>query len=176
MKRAELDQLFNQFYKESYRDALYYCMAKTGDFVNTEDILADAYFALYKRMKKAGIVGLKQYFYVVLKNEIASYWKKHRKELTVPLEDENGQEYELLLETDFNITADSAMRNMLVQDILEYISKQPAVMRRAFVIHFYFEKTLEETATELGVTVPNVRNYIYRLLRKVKDEFMDEYL
>lgn len=175
MKRTELDQLFNQFYKDSYRNALYYCMSKTGDFVNTEDILADAYFALYKQMGKATIENLDSYFHTVLKNEIAKYWKKHRKELTLPLEGEDGQNYEVLLETEFNITEEAALRSMLVQDILEYISKQPAVMRRAFVIHFYFEKTLEETAAELGVSVPNVRNYIYRLLGRVKTEFMEDY-
>ena len=175
MKRNETDQLFNQFYKESYCDALYYCMSKTADFINAEDLLANAYFSLYKQVKKGNVENLKQYFYAVLKNEISTYWKKHRKELIIPLEDENGLDFEGFLETDFSITEDSALRNMLVQDILEYISKQPALMRRAFVIHFYFEKTLEETAAELGVTVPNVRNYIYRLLKKVKSQFLEEY-
>ncbi len=175
MKRTELEQLFNQFYKESYHGALYYCMAKTGDFINAEDILADAYFALYKRMGKPGIENLNQYFYAVLKNEIAKYWKKHSKELALPLDADDGQDYERLLETEFDLTEETAMRNMLVQDILEYISKQPAVMRRAFVIHFYFEKTLAETAAELSVSVPNVRNYIYRLLNKIKNEFLEDY-
>ncbi len=178
MNRAELEKKFNQFYNETYHDALYYCMAKTGDFINNEDILSNAYYAIYKRMRKVEgeqINALTAYLYTVLKNELARYWQKHRKDLMMTVcEDEVG-DYETLLETELNITEETAVRNMLVQDVLEFISGQPALMRRAFVIHFYFGKTLEETAQELDISVSNVRNYIYRLLHKVKEEFLEEY-
>lgn len=178
MKKAELERKFDRFYKDTYQNALYYCMAKTGDFINSEDILADAYYSIYKRMKKMEeneIESPEQYLYAVLKNKVAAYWKKHRKELLATVSVDDEENYEPLLETEFNITEETATRKMLLQDILEFVSVQPAAIRRAFVIHFYLGKTLEETAEELDVSVSNVRNYIYRLLKKIKEEFMEEY-
>ncbi len=175
MKKNELISKFNAFYKETYPSAMRYCMVKTGDFVNSEDLLADTYYAIYKSFlkdKNGELRSPEDYLFKVLKNRIAQYWKKQR--ITEPLP-EAGDEYEALLQTELNLTEEQAMKQMLLQDILEFVSEQPPLMRRAFTMHFYFDMSIEETANELEVSVAAARNYIYRLLCKVKENYLEKY-
>ncbi len=177
MKRTEFKAWFNTFYNKTYSGAMAYCMAKTGDFVNSEDLLAEAYYAFYKQAIKSGVTieEPEKYFFKVLKNKIAKYWEKHRKELQFAESAEDGGHYENLLETELDLTADAALKQMLLQDILEFVSSQPAPMRRAFALHFYLGKTIEETAAELAVSVPAARNYIYRTLKLIREKFLEDY-
>ena len=177
MKRAQFKSWFDTFYNRTYSGAMAYCMAKTGDFLNAEDLLADAYYAFYKQASKAReeIKEPDRYFFKVLKNRISKYWKKHQKELRFTDMEEDGLQYEELLQTELDLTPELAMKQMLLQDILEYVSKLPAPMRRSFTLHFYLGKTIEETAAELEVSIPAARNYIYRTLKQIRENFLEEY-
>lgn len=177
MKRSEFKAWFNTFYNKTYNGAMAYCMAKTGDFVNSEDLLAEAYYSFYKYASKpkSGIEEPDKYFFKVLKNKIAKYWEKHRKELLMTEMPEDYESLESLLDVDLDLTAEVALKRMLLQDILEYVSSLPAPMRRAFALHFYLGRTIEETASELNVSVTAARNYIYRTLKLVREEFLEDY-
>lgn len=177
MKREQFKSWFDTFYNKTYSGAMAYCLAKTGDFMNAEDLLADAYYAFYKQAAKVKgeIKEPDRYFFKVLKNRISKYWKKHQKELRFTELEDNVIPYEDLLQTELDLTPEMAMKQMLLQDILEYVSKLPAPMRRAFAMHFYLGKTIEETAAELKVSVPSARNYIYRTLKKIRENFLEEY-
>lgn len=177
MKRVELQARFSRFYNQTYPQAMAYCLAKTGDFINSEDLLSETYYAVYKRFlnKKEEIREPERYLFTVLKNQIAKYWKKHRREQEKTISLEEQEHLEALLETELELTEERVVKQMLIQDVLEYVSAQPALMRRAFTIHFYLGRTIEETATELEIPVVTARNYIYRLLKKVKEEFLEDY-
>lgn len=178
MKKVELKERFNSFYNKTYSQAMAYCVAKTGDFVNGEDLLADVYYELYKRFmkdKNGEIKEPEKYLYTVLKNRVSKYWKKHSKEQTVTVSVDDDTVFEDLLETEFDLTAETALKRMLLQDILEYVSSQPVPIRRAFAMHFYLGFTLEETAKELRLPITTVRNYIYRLLSEIRDTFLDDF-
>ena len=109
--------------------------------------------------------------FIALKNRIAKYWVKHRKEQLTTVSADEEVPFETLLDTDLALTEEKAMQKMLLQDIIEYVSAQPAPLRRAFIMHFYLGYTVEETADELNVPVSTARNYIYRLLKNVKETF-----
>ncbi len=177
MKKVELQAKFSQFYNQPYSKAMSYCMARTGDFINCEDLLSDAYYAVYKRFlnKKDPIDDPEHYLLTVLKNRISKYWKKHSKELQIKIPIEEAEQLDVLLETEFDITEEKAVKQMLIQDILEFVSGQPPLMRRAFTIHFYLGKSIEETAADLKLPVSTARNYIYRLLKKIREEFLEDY-
>ena len=174
MKKVELEAKFNAFYNDTYRNAMKYCLAKTGDFINSEDLLTDVYYAVYKIMmkeKSGEIENPEGYLFIALKNRIAKYWVKHRKEQLTTVSADEEVPFETLLDTDLALTEEKAMQKMLLQDIIEYVSAQPAPLRRAFIMHFYLGYTVEETADELNVPVSTARNYIYRLLKNVKETF-----
>ena len=175
MKKSEFKTWFDTFYNQTYTAAMRYCMAKTGDFVNSEDLLADAYYSFYKHASKPKSVidDPVNYFFKVLKNEISKYWTKHRKEQVMIESADDGDTYDSLMDTEFDLTAEAAMKQMLLQDILEYVSKFPAPMRQAFALRFYLGKSIEETAAELKVSVPAARNYIYRTLKEIRERFME---
>ncbi len=176
MKRIELQAHFNRFYNQTYPKAMAYCMAQTGDFLNGEDLLAEAYYVVYRRFmnKKTAISDPEGYLLTALDNQISKYWKKRRKELEVDIPLEKTEQLDLLLETELALTEEKAMKQMLVHDVLEFVSVQPPLMRRAFAVHFYLGKTIEETAAELGISVAVTRNYLYSLLKMIQEEFLED--
>lgn len=176
MKKVELKARFNSFYNSSYLRAMAWCMAQTGDFINGEDLLADAYYAVYKKFlkdKNGAFQDPEKYLFSMLEKDLEKYWKKHRKES----EPAPGGEVdcEALLETELNLTEEAAVKQMLVQDVLEFVSAQPAVMRRAFAMYFYLDMTLEETAAALGISTEAVKRELSRLLQSIRDEFLEDY-
>ena len=177
MKRSEFKSWFDTFYDKTYAGAMAYCLAKTGDFINSEDLLADAYFSLYKRVSKtkAPVSDPQAYLFKILKNRIAKYWMKHSKEKELFISENDATQYESLLELELDLTAETATKQMLLQDIMEYISTCTPMMRRAFTLHFILERSIEDTAKELGVSVAAARNYIYRTLQSVRENFLEDY-
>ncbi len=177
MKRVELQAHFSRFYHRTYPQAMAYCLAKTGDFINSEDLLSETYYAVYKYFlnKKDGVKDPDRYLFTVLKNQIDKYWKKHRKDKQENIPPEEYEQLTVLLETELDLTAEKAVKQMLIQDVLEFVSTQPALLRRAFAIHFYLGMTIEETAEELELPVATARNYIYHLLKKVREEFLEDF-
>ena len=177
MKKAELKSRFNDFYNKTYPDAMRYCIAKTGDFLNSEDLLSDVYYELYKRFLKSKeeIREPERYLYTALKNRVSKYWNKHCKETErlVDLGDEGNLEE--LLSTELELTEETVIKRMLIQDILEYVSGCPLAQRRAFAMHFYLGLSLAEVSKELDAPVTTVRNYIYRTLKDVRENFLEEY-
>lgn len=177
MKKVERKARFNAFYHATYDQAMAYCMAKTGDFINGEDLLEDAYYAVYKKIlkdKKGQLHEPERYLYAALDARIEQYWKKHRKEqFLAPAEDEVS--LDAMLELEFDLTEETAVKQMLVQDILEFVSAQPAPMRRAFAMYFYLEQAMEEIAAELGVSTVAAQNYLYHLLQAVRENCLEDY-
>jgi RNA polymerase sigma factor (sigma-70 family) len=178
MKKDELKSRFNDFYKKTYPDAMRYCMSKTGDFLNSEDLLADVYYEVYKRFikdKNGEIREPERYLYTALKNRVSKYWNKDCKESLRLVEIGDETDFEEFLSTELELTEETAMKQMLVQDILEYVSECPLPQRRAFAMHFYLGMSLNEVSKELDVPITSVRNYIYRLLKEIRENFLEEY-
>ena len=53
MKGKELKEYFNSFYNDTYSATLSYCLKKTGDFLDLEDLVVSSYSQLYKLIKKS---------------------------------------------------------------------------------------------------------------------------
>ncbi len=178
VKKAELNQKFNAFYERTYRSAMVYCLAKTGDFLNCEDLLTDAYLAVYKKFIKSSKEPLKDPERVlssVLKSSVAKYWEKHRKDLKLSVPEEKRTDYETLLQTELELTEEQVVRKMLQEDIVEFVSTQPVPMRRAFALCFYLDRSIEETAAELKVSTSEVCRYLYGLLQEIRENFLEEF-
>lgn len=177
MNHAERKKKFDDFYQKTYQNAMVYCIGKTGDFINGEDLLAEAYYDVYQQFSKdktGELLNSERSLVSALKKTISQYWEKHRRDLILE-ETVEGGSIESLLNTDLDLTEEAVIRRMLVQDILEYVSVQPAPLRRAFALYFYLGKTLEETASELKVPVLTAQNYLCRILREIEENFLEEY-
>ncbi|MBQ4052341.1 MAG: sigma-70 family RNA polymerase sigma factor [Clostridia bacterium] len=177
MDRTQRKNKFNEFYESTYPKAMAYCMGKTGDFLNGEDLLTDAYYELYRMFLKEKNGCPKEpeiLLFATLKKRISKYWNKHRKDLDVEIPEEKGS-LGAYLSAELDLSAEDEAARMLVLDILEYVSVAPAPLRRAFTLYFYLGKNLEETAAELKVSVHTAENYLCAILREIHEEFLDEY-
>lgn len=172
MRSIECKARFNDFYNATYQSAMIYCLSKTGDFINSEDLLTDAYYTVYKAIIKDKNGKLQQpekVLHKALNERISRYWKKHKKEQVLPLLQETSQAW---LTTELDITAQKAERQMVVQDVLEFVSTQPELHRRTFAMYFYLDMAKEEIAKELGVSVDTVAKYIDCILQRINDNVL----
>ncbi len=179
MKRKELKFHFESFYNDTYSALAVDCLKQTGDFLNIEDLLAKIYYAVYidfKKYAKYEPLMAQNSLKKATKEQLALYWKKHRKELQTPKLPQMKGTLEQMLETEFDLTEESVEDEMLTQDILEYVSGLPALLRRSFVLYFYFEETPESISTELNLPAETVKSYLLLVLKKIKKNILDEYL
>ncbi len=177
MDRRQRKEAFDLFYQQTYSESMTYCMGETGDFLNGEDLLVDAYYEVYRafmKAKKELPQNLSALLNEAMKKRLAKYWDKHRKDLLLDEEEEQSSLAAYLYD-ELDLTDDEAKERLLVLDILEFVSMEPAPLRRAFAYYFYLGKSLEETAVGLRVSVHTAENYLCMILHRIREEFLDEF-
>lgn len=185
MKRTEATAKFNQLYDLTYDNALAYSVESTGCLETAEDILAETYSAIYKRllnMKEFDIENIRGYFFTCLKNSVKKYYiKKPEKEILyediASANDSDCQSFiDTILNTEINITEKQAADSMLIEKVNKYISGKEELQRKAFILRFYYGYPLRKISELLDVPATTLNNYIYRLLVEIRKNFLDEYI
>ncbi len=178
MKRKELKEYFNLFYNNTYSATLSYCLKKTGDFLNLEDLVASSYYQLYKLIKKSKTIDqptANKLLKKAVDGTLDRYWKKHKKDLTFKKKQNPQHTLEEYLAAEIDVTEEEATQMMLCQDVLEYVSDQPMMFRRAFVLYFYYEMNLDAIAVELNLPQEDVLYCLVTILKRIKKNILDEY-
>ena len=182
MKQDKALRIFNEVYDKNYNEVYSYILAKTGDIDRSPEILNDAFAAFYKAIlsrKKDDIENKRAYLYSIVKNRLAAYYAE-RSNNAFSLDDTSEDEnYDVLIEKALSeqlcSVEQEAEQNILIRDILTYISSFSLPQRQAFTLRFIFDLPMEEIARELGVSKACAGNYIYRTLAKVRTEFSSRF-
>ncbi len=177
MDRSERKKRFDDFYQKTYQASMVRVLTKTGDFLNAEDLLAEAYYSVYRlfmKDKKGEMKSPERCLAESLKKVLSAYGAKHRKEWSVECSEESRSLRELL-SVELELDAEEISRRMLSEDILEFVSSRPLLLRRAFVLYLYFSCSLEEIAAELKCSVSEAEQYLCMILGQIKDEFLEPY-
>ena len=185
MKKTEATARFNRLYDLIYDNALAYAVESTGNPETAEDILADTYSALYRRLlnsREFDIENIRNYFFTCLKNSVKKYYVK-RVDSELLYEDiaaADGSDcqpfIDLLLNTEINITEKQAADSLLIKKINKYIIQKGEIQSKAFILRFYYGYPLEKISELLNVPRTTLNNYIYRLLDEIRKNFLDEYI
>lgn len=177
MKRKERLAKFHSFYQNNYKIAMNYILCKTGDFLNAEDLMERVFSKVYKtfmQAKKLEEEGMLQRLYSALREVIASYNKKERKNKKAAVAF-SGISVGTLLEKEFNLSRQIAEQKMILHDILAYVSKKPKAARRAFTYRVYFNLSLADIAKELNLAEEEIENNLASLLAEINERFLAEY-
>lgn len=148
---------FEEFYQKSYTKFYQFLILQASNLNNIDDILQNAYLAVYKKMKNQKIDNLESYLYKVGWNLL----KKERKLSKECHLDENilntfwSVEEKVLLNEDLNL-------------VWKYLKTKDLPIQKAFYL-YYLGMSIKDISKSLEVNESQVKNYIYRTRKELKE-------
>ena len=171
--RDAAGKLINIYYDEIYR----YVFRQCGDKNNSLDIVQEIFITMLKAVnsfdsKKASF---RTFLYRVATNkliDIRRKWQKTSTHVSLPYEESIIEGAIFSEETDY---AESLNDEELLYKIEEYVRGLESGPQQIFRLHVYGEYTFAEIAGIQGVPEASVKTKYYRMMKKIKEEFSNEY-
>lgn len=160
--KVALEQIYKHFFNQVY----YYVYSRINSYHDTQEVTSDVFLSMVEGIKKfRGQSSFKNYIFGITKNKIRDYIKNKYKTSDYIQESYfEDQLFEQLASEEKDNTYKIKLRNAL-----NYIYKM-INPRYAQVLNLRFNKmnTVEETASELGVSVNNVKVIQHRAIKQAE--------
>jgi RNA polymerase sigma factor (sigma-70 family) len=161
MSRQDDEKIAQIVSKEKGR-LLNFIRQRTPNLEDAEDILQDVFYELvesYRLMKP--VEQLASWLFTVARNKITDLYRKKKPDLLDDKVQVNDNEDEPLLLADILqgnvISADDQMMNdLLMETIADLLEELPKEQRDAFVMHELEDKSMQQIAGEMKVSVKTV--------------------
>ena len=164
------EELFNKLYKETFDDISKYVICSTPNINDVNDILQIIYMEVFKIINKDNYDLLnKSYIRAIAKNKINDYYRYNYKQKIVSLftNKDDIEDYK------DNIDIEKSILEQYDQEkVWKYLKKNQTITK-IFYLYYSFGLTIPEIAHELKLSESNVKNYLYRTLKKLK-KYMKE--
>ena len=149
-----------QFFRLYYRSLCLYAIHFIGDTASVEDIVQDAFIALWRKMQE-GIVpsSPKSYLYTSVKNACIDYIRHNSTHPSVTL----SCEFMGMIPDE-----DAMERSFDEAELWKAIDALPSKRRQIFLLHKREGLSHKEIAKRLGLSEGTVRNQISRALKKIR--------
>lgn len=138
-------------FKESYK--------RLGNKNEAENITQDVFLTIWENRESTSIRNLQAYLYVLTKNKTLNFILKNKPDLISDYEDQLHDENSPLKEL---ITKETKSRISL-----EILSLPPQ-QQKVFVLHYQENKSTNEIAESMGISVKTVRNHLARAANSVR--------
>ena len=164
------EELFNKLYKETFDDISKYVICSTPNINDVNDILQIIYMDIFKIINKDNYDLLnKSYIRAIAKNKINDYYRYNYKQKIVSLFTNNDD----IEDYKDNIDIEKSILEQYDQEkVWKYLKKNQTIAK-IFYLYYSFGLTIPEIAHELKLSESNVKNYLYRTLKKLK-KYMKE--
>lgn len=152
------------FVRKYYSEILNYCFARTGDFMQAEDITQQTFLNFFRSIGRYEHRGkAKNFLYVTAGNLCKNFYgqKERSKEMPLSEEERNG----LTDEQSRDFAGETAEKT----SIREALLKLPKEQREVVLLYYFQELKIKEIAAILGQTQSNVK---YRL-KAAKDKLKE---
>lgn len=167
VKEGDKKALSNLY--EKYANSLYkFGNSYTAESTLVEDGIHDLFVELYIRRKKLPVVrNLKNYLFTILRRKIAEL-SKNRLVIISPKDDYAGKIYknqEISTESEIVRKEEKEKLTLLLSKALERLSPK---QREGVSMRFYENKSYEEMALDLDISIETARTLIYRSVKRMK--------
>lgn len=177
MKNTIATQYFDKLFEATYDNAKVFVAGLTGNPDIIERVLTKTYREIYKQLLKQ-----KNYDGEEIGNAFYGLLKQYSAECdlsddqpTAFLSQKSEQDITDILQTEFNISDDDAKENLLIKKAHTYLFQKSAIERKAFVLYFYQDCSIDEIADMFGIEKGYVCGYIYGILEDIKNNFLSAY-
>lgn len=166
MSTQEALNKFERVYYKTYDDVLKYVVCHVSSIQDVSDIIQDIYLAVYKKIKKEIT---KEYVLGIAKHKLKDYYRFSYKRKENILDTDNIE----------NISDDVDFLNLVIdQDQIDfvwnYLSDKKSIIGKVFFFYYYENYSLKEIANILNITESNVKHYLYRTLKEIKNVLRKE--
>ena len=141
-KKNEVDEYFEQIYKETNRSVTLFLISKCKNFVDVNDILQEVYMEYYKVLMRKGLDYIKKdekFLISLCQKKIATYysfWDRIPHKLY--LDEKEDYEREALLsdayDADMEDVDDEFLRKEMIEDVKVLLKKQSDEVQKIFYL------------------------------------------
>ena len=175
MVEADLNEVFNGIYGETYPATARFVASKCGSIHDIADILQETYTEVYDTLLRRGAEyprNAAAFVRQVAKAKVYRHYSlAERLRLLVPLSvtDDAGDEIDI---TDFEPQREDVeeglVDRLLIDEIWERLSHEPDDVKRIFYLFYELDRSIPEIAADLRMGRSNVKNKLYRTLKKLR--------
>ena len=160
---------FNEIYDKTYDIVVKYVVCKCNNIDDVNDIIQDIYIALYKQLSKNNnIENINQYVIGIAKNKINKYNGKSYKIKNLFTKAEINN-----LKNNINIEKNIVDKDNL-EEIWKYLKNKDIIIFKIFYLYYVESLTIKEISKQLNINESNVKNYLYRTLKELKNIYKGE--
>ena len=164
---------FDLLYESTYFDVSKYVVCKCSKPDDVEDILQNIYLAVFKAISK-NVNVTKEYILGIAKNKVKDYYRFNYKEKIISLFSSKDDIQEIdIPDVDTDIEA-SIMDKYDTELVWEYLRSKKVEVFKVFYMYFNLNLTIKEISKCLSLTESNVKHYLYRTIRELKNKMESE--
>lgn len=182
-KKNEVDEYFEQIYKETNRSVTLFLISKCKNFVDVNDILQEVYMEYYKVLMRKGLDYIKKdekFLISLCQKKIATYysfWDRIPHKLY--LDEKEDYEREALLsdayDADMEDVDDEFLRKEMIEDVKVLLKKQSDEVQKIFYLYYTMELKIPEIAKLLHIKVHSVKNKLFRTRKMISEQLKDDW-
>ena len=164
---------FDLLYKNTYFNISKYVICKCSKPDDVEDILQNIYFAAFKAISK-NINVTKEYIMGIAKNKVKDYYRFNYKEKIISFfPSKDDIETIDVIEADVDIEK-STIEKYDTELVWKYLKSKKVIIFKVFYMYFNLQMTIKEISECLSLTESNVKHYLYRTIRELKNKMESE--
>jgi len=140
---------FDEFYRATSHRLLRYGYALTGDVTDAQDLVQEAYVRAWQRWRRlAGYDHTEAWVRLVLTRLATDNWRRRRNRRTAM--HRTGPPGDVAAPSEDTVLLAGALRQL------------PVTQRRAVALHYLYDMSVAEIATETGAAVGTVKSWLFR--------------
>ena len=154
---------FDKLYYDTYQDVLKYIVINCSNIEDVKDIIQNVYLEVIKKMNKSYIIG-------IAKNKIKDYYRFNYKVKITSLFSniKDNKNIDLVDTIDANIDIEKIIINKHdINLVWQYLKKQKTIIAKIFFLYYYMDYSIKDISLALNINESNVKNYLYRTLKKL---------
>ncbi|HIS91086.1 MAG TPA: sigma-70 family RNA polymerase sigma factor [Candidatus Faecisoma merdavium] len=156
-------------YNKTYNIVVKYVVCKCNNVDDINDIIQDAYIALYKQLlKNNDIDNINNYVIGIAKNKINKYYGLSYKIKNLFTKTEINN-----LKNNINIEKNIIDKNNL-EEIWKYLKNKNIIIFKIFYLYYVESLTIKEISNHLNINESTVKNHLYRTLKELKNIYKGE--
>ena len=161
---------FDKIYDETYDNILKYVICNCSNIEDVKDIVQNIYLELLKGLNKKTIYNnINAYVMGIAKNKIKEYYRFNYKAKIISIFSKK-EDIELLetIKDDIDIQKELIIKEDL-KFIWDYLKNKKVIISKIFYLYYYLNLSIKEIAQELSISESNVKHYLYRTLKELKN-------
>lgn len=172
-KEEEFDKIYRTYQNDVYKISLYY----TKDTYMAEDIMQKTFYKLYLHLGNVNLESVRSYLLRTARNLSYNWYRDTKRERegdcieNIPEETFRTKS----AETEYIKNESANERKIFLDSIMERLHEQNESWYNILDLIYCHEKSHEEAAEELGITVQVLYSKLYRAKQWLKKNYESEY-